>query len=81
MQVIRSFSENVERRFQLETVPEQPDACKDVQAQPRPGHGDDQTPHVTQMAHVLRLDQTEQNVVILLSLKLVYGGDFMRPAN
>ena len=81
MEIIWPFAQYVEGGLELEAIPEQPYPSKDVEAEPGSRHGHDETTDVTQVADILCFNQAQQNVVILLTLKLVHRRDFVGPSN
>jgi hypothetical protein len=44
-------------------------------------HSDDEAAHVAQMADIVGAHEREEDVVVLLALVLVHGGDFVRQAD
>ena len=78
MEQQRSFGEDVESRLQLETVLEECDAGKDIEAESCPGHGDNQPAHISQVTNVVGPHEGEEDVIILLALVLVHSGNLVR---
>ena len=73
--------ENAEGRLQFETVLEEADPGKDVEAEAGAGHGHHQTADIAQVADIVGAHQGEEDVVVLLALVLVHGGNLVGQAD
>ena len=81
MKLERPLAQDVEGRLELEAVLEEVDPREDVEAEPRPRHGDDEAADVAEVADVVGADEGEEDEVVLLALVLVHRRDLVRGAD
>lgn len=74
VQINRAIWYQVEGGLQLSAGLEEGDTSEDIQTQPSPGHGHNQTTYVTQVPHILGPHQRQDDVIILLTLVAINSG-------
>mmetsp|Transcript_48152 Transcript_48152/g.154234 ORF Transcript_48152/g.154234 Transcript_48152/m.154234 type:complete len:218 (-) Transcript_48152:4164-4817(-) len=77
-QLPRSLSEAGEDWCQLEAILKEPEASEHIQPVPRTAHRHDDTPHIPEMANMIRPHERDNDEVVLLTLEPVHSGDLAR---
>ena len=72
-----SREKDIKGGSELETRLEEVHAAKDVETESSARQGDDETAYISKMADVFGANQREDDEVVLLTLVLVHGGDFV----